>query len=967
MRNKFFAAFLLCGVAAAFLSGCNRNYVSLESTNARNEVPLLANFVFRFDKSLYPDSLLNTWDSASYISFEPKIPGRFRWSGPGELVFSPSEPLLPATAYKAKVTREVLRYSTFNDLKDVDDIHFYTAPLELNDAQVTWVLQDEASRTAVPQILLQFNYPVKVAELNSKLAIEVEGKKAEYSLQNVGTSRTVSVRLNGFRAEDRNYETQIFIDKGLKPEKGDMATKDPIKTILSIPSPYVLNINNVESEHDGSQGVVHIHTSQQLTAEGAGSYIKFDPAVAYTVEYTDYGVTLRSDKFDADNSYTFTIAKGLRGKIGGVLKEEYNGSVAFGQLESQINFTNGKAVYLSKRGGGNIEVRITNTKKIKLVISKIYENNLLMADRYGYYPRERDNDAEFASYEEGEYGDYSEVTAGDVVYSKELDTRSLPKSGNGRILNLSQFEDRLPDAKGIYHVMIRSAEDYWVRDSRFISFSDIGLIAKQGQEKIYVFANSIKTAMPLQGVTVNIYGANNQLLGTGATNGDGVAEVPVAAKNFAGYRPAMVIAKTADDFTYLPFNNTRVNTSRFDVGGKRMNATGLDAFVFAERDIYRPGEKVNFSVILRDRTWKSPGEIPVKLKFLMPNGKELKAFRKSLNEQGATDGSVDISASAITGSYSLEVYSSNDILLASKNFMIEEFVPDRIRLTARLDKPFLRPAETAALQLSAMNFFGPPAAHRSYEVEIQVRQKQFTAKKYSDYTFTLANQKEFHDKDVKEGKTGDDGSAVISYSVPSLYQNMGLLQAGFYATVFDETGRPVSRTATTEIYTQDIFHGIREDDSYYYPINQPVQFGLISVNKEGAAVTSVAKVQVIKHEYRNVLTKSGSYFRYESQKEDKVLQEREMSIGAGTVMNYVPRSPGDYELRVYRPGANAYVSKRFYSYGAWGGDASSFEVNTEGNIDIELDKALYQSGDKARILFKTPFSGRMLVTLETDH
>jgi alpha-2-macroglobulin len=968
MRNKFFAAFMLCSVAAVFLPGCNRNYVSLESTNARNEVPQLANLVFRFDKSLYPDSLLNNWDSTDYISFEPKIPGRFRWSGPGELVFSPSQPLLPATSYKAKIKDEVLRYSKYNDLKDADDIRFYTAPLQLNDAQVTWVLEDEASRTAVPQIHLQFNYPVKVDELKDKLAVSVEGKKADYTIRNVGISTIIGLRLNGFRADDKNYETEISIEEGLKPVKGDVATKVPIKTLLSIPSPYVLNINNVESEHDGSQGIVHIYTSQQLAGEGVSSYIQFNPALAYTVEYTDYGLKLRSDKFDADNSYTFTIAKGLRGKVGGVLKEEYNGSVAFGQLESQINFSNSKAVYLSKRGGGNIDVRITNTGKIKLVISKIYENNLLMADRYGYYPREKDNETELASYEEeGADGNYSEAMAGDVIYSKEIDTRSLPKSGNGRILNISQFEDRLPDVKGIYHVMVRSASDYWVRDSRFISFSDIGLMAKQGQDKMYVFANSIKTAAPLQGVTINIYGANNQLLGTGATNADGAAEVVVAAKNFAGFKPAMVIAKTADDFTYLPFNTTRVNTSRFDVGGKRANATGLDAFIYAERDIYRPGEKVNFSVILRDKAWKNPGEIPVKMRFLLPNGKELKAFRKSLNEQGAAEGSVDISASAITGSYSLEVYSSNDILLASKNFMIEEFVPDRVRLSVKLDKPFLRPAETARLQINAVNFFGPPAANRNYETEIQVRQKQFQAKKYGDYNFSLENQKEFHDKDVKEGRTDENGNALISYSVPALYQNTGLLQAGFYTTVFDETGRPVSRNESVEIYTQDVFHGIREDGSYYYPINQPVKFGLISLNRDGVPVAANAKVQVIKHEYRTVLTKSGSYFRYESQKEDRILSEQELSVGGATVMNYIPRSPGDYELRIYRPGSNAYVSKSFYSYGAWGGDASSFEVNTEGHIDIEPDREAYQSGDNAKLLFKTPFSGRMLVTLETDH
>ena len=91
-----------------------------------------------------------------------------------------------------------------------------------------------------------------------------------------------------------------------------------------------------------------------------------------------------------------------------------------------------------------------------------------------------------------------------------------------------------------------------------------------------------------------MYGTNNQLIGTGATNKEGVAEIPYSKKEFSGFKPAMVIAKTADDFNYLPFNNTRVNTSRFEVGGKRNNPSGFDAFVYAERDVYRPGEQINF-------------------------------------------------------------------------------------------------------------------------------------------------------------------------------------------------------------------------------------------------------------------------------------------------------------------------------------------------------------------------------------
>ncbi|MES2881060.1 MAG: MG2 domain-containing protein, partial [Bacteroidota bacterium] len=514
--------------------------------------------------------------------------------------------------------------------------------------------------------------------------------------------------------------------------------------------------------------------------------------------------------------------------------------------------------------------------------------------------------------------------------------------------------------------MIRSTEDYWVRDSRLISFSDIGLIARQATDKIFVFSNSIKTAQSVAGVNVTVYGANNQVLGTGSTSPEGVAEIAIANKNMAGYKPALIVAKTADDFTYLPFHNTRVNTSRFDVGGKRNNATGLDAFVYAERDIYRPGETLNFAVLLRNKDWKSPGEIPVKLKMLLPNGKELKSFRKTTNEQGAAEGNVAISVAAITGSYTLEVYSSNDVLLATKNFMVEEFVPDRIKVSAKLDKPFLQPGDNSVLAINALNFFGPPAANRKYETEIQVRQKSFSAKKFNGYDFTLANQTQFYDKEIKEGTTDEAGNASINYNVPALYANTGMLQAGFYTTVFDETGRPVSRNTSVDIFTQDVFNGIKTDAAYYYSTNQPVKFLLVSVNKNGDAVTASANVQIIKHEYKTVLTKSGAYFRYESQQEDKILLDQQMQIGANSSITYIPRSAGNFEVRVYRPGANAYVSKKFYSYGSWGASSSSFEVNTEGNIDIETDRENYAAGDNVKLLFKTPFSGRMLVTLEND-
>ena len=978
--HTLFAAALLSFFAFFLLPACNRSTVSLEYTNARDEVPALGNLTFRFNQPLVKDSLLQQWDSTQYVSFEPKIPGRFRWEHPDELVFSPAQPLAPATTFKATLRDDILQYSSFGHIKKAEDLVFHTPDLRLDNTNTTWVLQDENSNTAIPQVDLQFNYPVNPNSLKDKLNIRIGDQPVNYSLQTLSASDKISLRLLNLKMEDKTLDAKVSIDKGLVPEGGGNGLKDRIEMQSSIPSPFVLSINEVTTEHDGTTGTIKIKTSQQVVAGTLAVNITLNPAVKFTVEPADDGFLLRSDGFDQAKSYALTLAKGLRGRIGGVLHEEYTTNITFGELAPSISFSNSKGVYLSGKGSQNIEVKIVNVPRVKVVVSKIYESNLLMAQRYGYYPKEtsktsvtRSDDGE--GEEGGGEGEYNgdggaDLTFGDVIYEQEIDTRSLPKSGTSGSNRLFNFNitDKLPEFKGIYHVMIRSVKDYWVRDNRFVSLSDLGLIAKEGKDKILVFANSIKNAMAVPGVNILAYGANNQLLGMAATNGDGVAEIAYTRKELAGFRPAMIIAKTAEDFNYLPFNTTRTNTSRFEVGGRRSNTTGLDAFVYAERDIYRPGERVNFSVILRDRQWKSPGELPVKLKFLLPNGKELKTFRKTLNTQGSLEGNVDLAASAITGSYSLEVYTSNDVLLATQPFRIEEFVPDRIKVTARLDKPFLEAGDVSRLNIHAVNFFGPPAANRNYECEIQVKQRAFRPKNYRNYDFSLSDQSSLFDKTVRQGKTDEEGNAAEKYEVPEIFKSIGLLQATFYATVFDETGRPVSRSTSVDIFTQPVFFGVADDGFSYYALNQAVEFPLIALDRTERVLNGAsARVQVIKHEYRTVLTKSGSYFRYESQKEDKLVSSGIVTVsGENTKYSFVPRSPGDYELRVSIPGSNSYASRSFYSYGSWGGDNTSFDVNNEGHIDISLDKSGYYTGESVQALFKTPFSGRMLVTLETD-
>ncbi|MBI1782989.1 MAG: hypothetical protein HYR66_16730, partial [Sphingobacteriales bacterium] len=721
--------------AVLLLAACNRNTVKLVDTNCKNEVPVLGNFRFQFNHSIAADSMLNNWQADDLVEFEPKIEGHFRWEQNNELVFSPTKALPPATSFKATISKKLLEGTKYQSL-DGGELSFYTPSLQLDQANVMWVVQDETKSQAMPQVTLDFNFPVDPNTLKDHLSVKVDGENKDYMLKTVSGDNKILLHILNVKNEDKDYSATVTVSKGVIPINGKNETKEDITENVGLPSPFALNIQNIETEHDGVSGTVKILTSQQVKQEDLEKFISISPAVKFTAEVLEDGFLITSDKFDASKTYDLRLLKGMKGRIGGTLKDDYTNNIAFGELEPQISFVNSKGIYLSSLGLKNIEVKMVNVPKVKIIISKIYENNILHSQQSGYYPN--DNSGDDYEYE------YREVKDGDVIYSKEIDTKDLPKYNNSRVLHFDA-SDKLQDFKGIYHVMIRSVDDYWVRDSRFLSVSDIGLIAKEGKDKVLVFANSIKTTLPISSASVTVYGYNNQVIGVGNTNGDGVAEIEYTKKEFSGFKPAMVIAKTADDFNYMPFSSTKVETSRFDVGGKRSNPSGLDAYIYPERDIYRPGERVHFSVIVRDKQWKSPGEMLLKLKFLFPNGKELTQLRKTLNEQGSCEGSVDINKAAITGSYALQVYTSNDVLLSSKNFMIEEFVPDRIKVATKVSKPTSVPGDNISVAINAKNFFGPPAANRNYECQIQVRQKMFSPKGYDKFDFSLENQKTFFD------------------------------------------------------------------------------------------------------------------------------------------------------------------------------------------------------------------------------
>ncbi len=916
----------------------------------QGEVATHGNLIFTFNQVIAPDSIHYYFDEREYINFSPKIKGQYKWISANELSFSPFEPLAPATSYTASFTNEILEVNEEFTKLLIEDLAFNTAPLLVESSDIFWYLNDEGKTAA--KLELGFNYKVNTSDIENGVSLKIEGKDKKLKLLQSGESHFAVFSIVDIEVIDADQEFELILNKGLKPIGGSNKTAEDLKFTKLLKSPYKIEILNIDTDHDGVSGSILIKTSQEVLTDKLNDNLILNPIVKFTSSAVGNIITIKSNDFDVKTTYKLTVKSGLKGVVGGTLKSDYQSDVAFGELEPSIDFENSKGMYLSASGNKNLAIRIVNVKEVKVSVYKLYENNILTANPGNNYY----------------YDDYyyeGDLQQQDLIFEKNFKTADLAKLGSASLLKLN-FKDELKDYKGIYYVKVQSTEDYWLKDAKYINLSDIGLIAKTGQNKISVFANSIKSTESLGGVKIKVFGRNNQLISESVTAADGSAQLLLKNSNFSGFKPALITAEKNGDFTILNLYDGRVETSRFEVGGYRELPNGLQTFIYLERNLYRPGEQVNYAAIVRNLTWASPGNLPIRVEVVNPLGKKLGTYKKSLNSEGSLEGNFSVPADGVTGAYTIYLYTSTDVLLASKNLLIEEFMPDRIKVTAELGKESLTTKQNKTeLSILAQNLFGPPAANRNYQVEFSYRRKYFSPKDYSNYNFHISNTESYLGKDFREGKTDDLGTATESIEIPKDFGNMGAIQADVLTTVFDETGRPVNRKNTLDMFTQESFYGIG-DFPYYVSTSAQLKIPLVVVDKDGKAKSGVqAKVQVIKHEYQTVLNKSGSYFRYESNKIEKKVYDKTLLLNGASNFSFTPSVSGEYEVRVYNPTVNGpYVSTYFYAYGYGKTYLSSFEVDNEGRIDIEMDKEEYSLGQTAKILFKTPFKGKMLVTIE---
>ena len=954
----------LLGVVLASCS--NFNSLKVKKTNFDEEVLRAQNLVFTFNKNLITDSaVLNKWDSTQYIMFEPAIPGKFMWTGKSELTFSPFSAMMPASAYKATLNKELLKYSKTKFSIDDDAIEFHTPYLNIVNINTFWSLSEELAKQVEVRCQVAFNNPVSPTKLKPLLKLLVSGKEMPFRVITQNDAEIIEVAFPYDSQEaDNEIKGEAIVAKGLVCSGGNMPSSEPVKNEFLIPSKDKLTITATETGFENGKGYIDVFTSQPVVSEGLNGFVSTDPALDLQMELLSNGFRVKGE-FLGSQSYTLNIKKGVKSLFSRELEEDYTAVVSFADPVPYISFTEHNAIYLSTKGERNLGVNIINVPKVKVSVFKIFENNIQHYMRQG---KGWDYD-----YEGDEYYDYNtwqfDENYGRPVMTKEIQTRSLQKNGNISLLNLDLNELNFNESyKGLYLVRVEATDRKYIQDAQLLSLSDLGLIVKEGSSDVMVFVNSLRDATPVKGARLDFISSNNQKVFSAVSDNNGVAVFKNVKQVAAGFQLSMITVRNENDFNFVLFDRTRVETSRFDVGGKRTDNVNYDVYIYGDRDLYRPGDTAHINTIVRTPRWEVVKDIPIKIKLLAPNGREYTNQRHQLNASGAAETMFYIPRQAMTGSYEIEVYAANDVLLASRRISVEEFVPDRIKVTSKTNKVVYLPAESINLDLVAENLYGTPAGGRRFETELRLRRKQLTSKALPDYNFNIeSNNMPILASIMQQGTTNAEGkaSAVLQSAA---YKDIGLLEGKIFTTVFDETGRPVNRLNVVEIPTQQIYFGIKYFDTWL-STRKAINLQFAAVDRTGKVLPGAqAKIVILNYRYETVIERDYGRFNYVSQRQDKVVFSREINIkGSGTVVPFIPTESGQYEVRIMDPGSDNYVSRTFYAYGWSDTDYSSFEVSREGEVTITPDKSNYSPGDKAKLLFKAPFDGQLLVAVEQDN
>jgi hypothetical protein len=318
---------------------------------------------------------------------------------------------------------------------------------------------------------------------------------------------------------------------------------------------------------------------------------------------------------------------------------------------------------------------------------------------------------------------------------------------------------------GIYVLVVESDDidlRYWDdRPTQYVMFTDTGLSTYRGIDGLRVYARSYETAEPLEGAQIELIAKNQEILQKLTTNEQGFVQFSLPIINGdGGLSPVEVRAQSRGGMeSYLDLTGKQMDLADRPVSGA--DPLGLfNAYLFTERGVYRPGEDVVLSGLLRNKELVAPMNAPVTLKIINAQGKEQISRLIGHLEQGGLQYRFTIPSTSKTGQWSARLYlNTDDKPIGSVDFSVEDYVPETLKVGLSSNQlGYTGDAMKVTLQSDFL--YGAPAAGLAVSASVSLVPQRRVFSDWNQYVFGHYGAKVIQ-KTINANNTYDAGQAVL--------------------------------------------------------------------------------------------------------------------------------------------------------------------------------------------------------------
>ncbi len=629
----------------------------------------------------------------------------------------------------------------------------------------------------------------------------------------------------------------------------------------------------------------------------------------------------------------------------------------------------GRNYVLPRAGQQGIPIVTINTKLVKAWIYRIGDRRLAAEVLDGDFERQ------LQTYELKQIADQK----GEKLWSGEMPVASKL---NEEVTTAFPVDTLLPNLKpGLYVIAASAAdenakpaedaesgaEDYSTKATQWFVVSDLGLTAFSGADGVHVFVRSLATAAPVANTEIRLVARNNEVLGTLKTNEEGAAAFEAGLSHgMGGLAPALVVARGADnDYGFLDITKQAFDLSDRGVGG-RTPPGPLDAMVFTERGVYRPGENVYVTALLRDAAANAVRQTPLIVKLFRPDGVEDR--REVLADQGNGGRSWQIALpeTAMTGSWRLAAFADpKGASLYEKTFLVEDYVPERLEMKLTATQPTISAAASGTIDLSSRYLYGAPAANLGLEGEITVS----ATDELDGFPGFRAGQPDEKFAAVRKDlealpNTDPAGAASLSVALPELPQTSKPLKADVTIRLREPSGRALADKIAMKISTGQSFIGVKQLFEGSVEEGAPAEFELVGIGPDGKQT----ELKGVKWELQRIEHQFQWYSRDNRWSYEAFTIESRAGGGTadipstGTVKIKAPVEAGSYRLDVSSATAQGPSTSLTFYAGWYESEAS----DTPEILNLGLDRASYHPGDELKVQVMPRMAGEALVAIVSD-